>query len=158
MPLQFSIKAYGTERIAQKFRTSAKQATNSRPAMQQVLRRIVEIERAIFDSQGVRGGGSWKNLSPKWQARKAAAGLDSRKLRASGALFRSLTSLQSSNMIRDINNYSLEFGSRLPYAALHQFGSDRIPARPYLKFTRRDRDDFVDIVSKHLTTAFGVKR
>lgn len=155
MPLEFSVKAYGVERISSRFRGTAKKAMNTRPAMQQVLRRLVEIERAIFDSQGNRGGGSWKALSPGWQKRKAQMGKDPRKLRMDGRLYRSLTSLQSSNMVRDIRNGELDFGSRLPYAARHQFGDSHIPARPYLKFTKRDVEEITLIIMAYLEESFG---
>ncbi|MCG9736482.1 phage virion morphogenesis protein [Pseudoalteromonas shioyasakiensis] len=58
-------------------------------------------------------------------------------------------------MAYNIGDSSLEFGSNLEYAAIHQFGgaSDMIPrlaaipARPFLGLSERDEKEVIEIMS-----------
>jgi phage gpG-like protein len=154
--VRMTIEAYGHKEVSHKFRRVGIQAMKPKPAMEKIIDRMIEIEKTTFDSQGHRGGGSWRALSPGWAARKAAMGRDARILRSTGALYRSLTSKQSSNMIRETEGFTIKFGSKLPYAARHQHGDDRIPQRKYIDFTRTDVQGFSRIVIRHITSPFKV--
>lgn len=44
----------------------------------------------------------------------------------------------------------VELGSDKKYAAIHQYGSDAIPARPFLGLTSQDEADILDIIRDHI--------
>ncbi len=57
------------------------------------------------------------------------------------------TSATISNNIKSKDGY--------PYPAVHQFGSDKIPARPFMPFTQNNeipkdlKDEILDIITQH---------
>lgn len=54
-------------------------------------------------------------------------------LRKSGTLFRSLVQRGARGNVDIRSEHSLEFGTDIAYADYHEFGTSRIPARPYLQ-------------------------
>ena len=83
---------------------------------------LVPRIRQAFTSEG--GG--------RWQPRQDT--LPHPLLRKSGALFRSLVQPGAPGNVDIRSPHSLEYGTDIAYADYHEFGSSRIPARPYLQF------------------------
>lgn len=136
-----------------KWRRSVSDAVNMRPAFNDVATLFMNAIDQTFESQGRRGGGSWKRLSPKWAARKARKGLDPRILHMgrNHPLRRSLTKRRARGQILNIGPQSMTLESTIAYAARHQFGHDKTPARPYIKLTKYDTANAAQIVKNHLT-------
>ena len=78
--------------------------------------------REVFLSEG--GG--------RWQPRQD--NLPHPLLRKSGTLFRSLVQPGAQGNVDIRSEHSLEYGTDIAYADYHEFGTSRIPARPYLQF------------------------
>src|SRR5262245_49475951 len=134
----FDIKIYGITETRAMLRRGMAAAEFMEPALERVAIDMMDVVQRNFESQGRRGGGSWKRLDPKWEARKIEAGLDPRILIARGALMDSVTRWGAPNQDLRIDNDSIELRSELDYAAAQQFGTGRIPARPYLDFVGGD--------------------
>lgn len=96
-----------------------------------------------FDEEGrpVR----WAPLAPRsaaWKARRFGAGL--RILERTGALRRSITTR--------LEGRALVASSDVPYAAFHQFGTRRLPARPFLVLTESDKEEVARAVAESLVS------
>lgn len=128
---------------------SARAALNPQPAFRIIYEDLLRIEKAIFASQGRRGGGSWRRLKPDTIKRKGSSEI----LVDTGALKTSLTEPGAPYQILNMGNTEMEFGSELGTAAIHQSGapSRNIPARPMIRFTQADHARWNDILLQHLT-------
>ena len=132
------------------------QAHNTKVIQMRLRGRVIAdlmlgIMGKVFDSQGRRGGGSWRRLTEEWLSRKREDGLDPRILHASGALRESVTRRGALDQIIDISNDGLLFGSQLPYAERMHYGDSHIPARPYInKFTEKDLRQMKQILGAHV--------
>lgn len=91
----------------------------------------------------------WTPLSPRYAAAKArrfGAGL--RILQRTGALRRSITTrLEASALVAS---------AHAPYAALHQSGTRRLPARPFLVLTESDKKGLAQAVADSLGPPYSV--
>lgn len=114
---------------------------------------MYRVEKAIFSSQGRRGGGSWKQLKPEVAKRKGSTKI----LRDTDALYDSLTRADAPYQILDVGISSITFGTDRPAAGVHQSGSPKagIPARPFIKFLPTDVSKWTTILTKHLMRPFN---
>ena len=88
-----------------------------------VVRNVLQPRiRSVFASDGYG----------RWQPRRD--NLPHPLLRKSGRLFRSLLESGARGNVDIRTPNSLEYGTDLPYAEAHEFGTSRIPARPYLRY------------------------
>lgn len=124
--------------------------------MEGVLGRIAEdmmrIEKIVFDSQGRRGGGSWKPLDPATIKRKGS----SRILVETGALEASLTEPGATFQVLKIGPNYVEFGTDHPAAEFHQEGTSRMPRRPLIKLVPGDITRWERMIETHLVRAHRV--
>jgi phage gpG-like protein len=80
-------------------------------------------ERRRFDEEGP----GWARLNEATQTIKQANGLDPRILRATGALYESLTRMAGGE--RASWPDTIRFGTDVPYARFHQHGTRNMPKR-----------------------------
>src|SRR5580765_5449497 len=99
------------DEITTRFSRMAGAVVNPTPAFVSVTELLFEIEDAIFNSQGRRGGGSWAQITEEWRTRKMLGGLDSRIGHATLALRESVTEPDAPGQILDMDNNTLSFGS-----------------------------------------------
>lgn len=116
----------------------------------QVADRFYWIERRQFDSEGARSN-RWDELAPSTLAGKAIKYPGQPILRASGALFQSLTNAFDPHSVFRMTEDSLTLGTTLEYAAYHQEGTERMPARPPIDLLDDDYKEFQTIAQD----AFG---
>jgi hypothetical protein len=109
---------------------------------------IFSIEKTVFNSQGRRGGGSWKQDSPDWLARKIRNGQDPRINHMTLALRRSVTEPGAPGQVLEVSPASLVVGSSLPQAAPSQRN------RPFIKFTVADRTAMRGVIREYLMAAW----
>lgn len=147
MPI-FVIKAMGAKQVATKFERMGIAAISAKPAMESVADLMMQIFEQIFQSQGRRGGGSWKRDSAAWLLRKQRNALDPRIGHATLALRRSLTVREDPNQRLVVTDTTVDLGSMLPYAAAENRN------RPFVKFTAGDRLEMRQIVRDYLIGAF----
>jgi len=149
-----SIRAQNLPVIEEKIKYMGRKGRAPRPAMLQISGKMVLAVDQRFQSQGRRGGGSWRKLSEDWLFAKLARGLDPRILFATGELHRSLVRINHPNNKLRITGTSIEYGSTLPYANTQMFGDParNIPARPYIRFTAADRREWANILLRYVTS------
>jgi phage gpG-like protein len=140
-----SIEVFGDKQVERELLRIAKA-----PDMRRIAPRLGEylqsVERSQFDSEGRTGSGGWAPLKPRTVATKAARGLDPRILRATNRLRKSLTNKTSPDAIFEFDADSMFFGTRVPYAAFHQTGTRRMPARKPVELSERSRRKVVKII------------
>lgn len=149
--MHLRIKAHHTDIIRKRLQGMEDRSFNAAPAFDEIAGMMMDIMGKVFDSQGRRGGGSWRKLTSDWLARKRHDGLDPRILHSTGALRESLTVRGADDQIVDISARNLVFGSQLPYAERQHYGDDHIPARPYVdRFTEKDVRRMKQVLAAHV--------
>jgi phage gpG-like protein len=129
-----------------------KALTNFSHPLDLVADDMYDIIRQNFMSEGRRGGGSWRAVRDKKTIRTR---LSYMILIRTGRLFAAATG-QSDEGKATIRPHQVTLRIKVPYAAVHQFGSNdsrNIPARPYIEFTEHDRDRFRSYMQDHLIQA-----
>lgn len=128
-----------------------------RPVMAEIGEALREASMEAFAEQASPEGAAWRPLSPVTIARRR--GTAHRILQDTGVLRQSIT--------RDVDGpRSVVVGSRLEYAATHQFGARKgafgrtsrgapipwgdIPARPFLGVSAEARSEIVDAITDWL--------
>lgn len=100
-----------------------------------------------FDAEGLPD--TWHPLSPKYALRKARLIGHTQILVYSGDLRDSLGSKEGNEYsVRKIGPRRMLFGTTRPFAAVHQYGSNRkmnIPSRPYLVLLDDDYERMLDM-------------
>lgn len=145
-----SFHVVGAEATIRRLRGTGFRWGHTKPAMEEIAREMLRIEGALFDSQGRRGGGSWKRDEPQTIERKLFYDRDPRIMHDRLRLRNSLTHQDNHDNILDVTNDTIRFGSRVPYAAVHQEGKGGMPQRQIIKFTPRDERKFTEILMKHV--------
>jgi phage gpG-like protein len=118
------------------------------PVMETIAEMMMGYIERTFESEGRRGGGSWKNDSAEWAARKARQGLDPRIGHATLALRRSMTIRGDANQDLRVSHNMVSLSSYLPYAGTQQVH------RPFVKFTFNDRVQIRNTIRDYLVEAF----
>jgi phage gpG-like protein len=143
------ITIQGERVVAHKFRKMGEAAWRAQPAMAKIALYLMEVERRIFESQGRRGGGSWKEDTQAWSARKLKAGMDPRINIARGHLMKSMSEPEAPHQILHVGYRQVILGSDLPYADV----SNR--NRPFTRLLPRDRAIMRQIVADYLVEKFN---
>ena len=139
------------------------QLSDLSPSMALIAEDIREMEAEQFASAGAAGGTPWAALAPSTVKRKHGAG---GILVSSGVLRDSLTDPESPDHVDAIDQLSLEFGTRLPYARFQQTGAGwgfgrawpppaprhghGVPMRPLLVLTADRQDRWVGFVARQI--------
>jgi len=120
-----------------------------------LTRRIsIAVSQRMRDwmKQGFLLGGvpeKWPPLAPATVKAKGTKGAGI--LRLSDRLFNSVTDRGGENiarMRRSSFGYKYEFGTNVPYAEFHQFGTDNLPSRKVLQMTEAQEIKFEEIVGR----------
>lgn len=123
------------------FSYSIKNDRELNAALKDAGRRVKDLSRAFREIArdwrksnktqfSLKGSGLYPPLSPKYKAWKKKKTGIRRILVLSGALKRSLT-VRGGDNVAEVEKRSLTFGTKVPYSAVHQFGSAKknIPMR-----------------------------
>lgn len=110
-----------------------------------LLMKLATVAENVWNEKFKAEGPGWRRLEDSTLRRRRKGGEEANILRDEGTLFRSLTDAVSEGAVRNITPTSLEIGTNLKYAAVHQFGSTEsgvnkhgkpwrhnIPARPFM--------------------------
>jgi phage gpG-like protein len=124
--------------------SAKKRIDDWRPFWAQIRNFLVGVMKDQFSSEGARAQ-KWEPLSARYAAWKARNYPGKTILRLTDRLYRSLTNISSSDMVFETQEKSMLFGTRVPYAAKHQLGEDRIKQRRILSLTNQDRADIVGL-------------
>lgn len=120
------------------------------PAWRNLLVYLRGATRQTFESLGGRIGEGWQPLSTPYAQFKAVKWPGQPILRASDAMFRSLTVDGADGSVSDVTPQLLQYGTTTPYARYHQEGTPRMPKRKFLAVTEADRVQIKRIVVAHL--------
>ncbi len=122
---------------------------NLRPALAEIGDVLTESSKQRFETLTAPDGGHWAPNSPVTVDRKG----HSRPLSGeTGALMQTIHS-------DVVDNFTVEIGSPMQYAAMMQFGGTTdefphlwgdIPGRPFLGISDQDKADILDIIQRHL--------
>lgn len=179
-PAEVRVVVYGDRLVAHHLDELGFRAVEARPAMEEIYLTILDIVDEIFDSQGARGGDApWQPVSPTWLERKVRLTGEPRILHFHHKLRESVTKFRHPDQYARVQRDKVVFGSRLPYAEVHQKGGKRfhatkksatlvgadnvehsewigegIPQRQYIKFTGQDARAFGREVMRFMMGAF----
>lgn len=144
-------QAVNTKVVETKFAMMGRNAVNAKPALEKVADYMMDVIDKNFKSQGRRGGGSWRRISPGWKARKMREGLDPRIGHATLALRKSMTKRDAPEQILTVGRTRVSLGTKLPYAATQQRN------RPFVYTLAEDRAEMVSIIRRHVLSAWRKK-
>ena len=151
--VQFSLNIEGEEQVSRMINRTTDRAEDLRPFLDAVATFLPQIMEEQFSSEGARTGG-WAPLSPDYADQKAKKWGNQPILVASGRMRRSLVGSGEGSISRQVGRDSLEFGTDIPYAGLHQTGTSRMPMRRILDLKEDDRKAILKMLQRHL---FGAR-
>jgi phage gpG-like protein len=139
MSWRFSFEVAGVKEFDRAFNRVGEHISDLRPVWDKIERTFYKIEREQFDSEGSHGRtGKWAAITRPYAKRKAQKYGVQPILRASGKMAKSLTGNTSDTvLIKEKDEFGI--GTRLFYAAFHQTGTNKMPARPPISFSDDDR-------------------
>jgi phage gpG-like protein len=146
--VEYMLKVLNAKRISTRFERTGLAAIHAEPAMESLAELMFRIFSATFDSQGRRGGGSWRRDTAEWMSRKLRLGLDPNINQASLALRNAFTIRDAPHQELHITPTTVNLSTDLPYAAVTQRN------RPFVKFTTGDRLRARAIVRDYLIAAW----
>jgi phage gpG-like protein len=133
------------------------------PVFEHIFRDMLSVEERIFHGKGRRGGGSWKRLDDGTVRKKGTSEIFYTKGAypeysqpgfGNDTLVRSLTVMGARFQVKEVTNEGIVFGTDRPYAKLHQEGSKKHPARPFIRFLPSDWKRWAGWVGDHVVEPF----
>lgn len=118
--------------------------------LEKIAEDTTDVIKINFSSEGRRGGGSWKFLKEDTIRRRGFSGSI---LRVTDRLYESVAIFRGPGQTVHITAKKFTISTSVPYAATHQYGRDKIPARPYVQFVPGDRTRWSNIIQRHLIEA-----
>lgn len=153
--MRYSIVAKGVEKAGGDIDRMGHQALNPEPAFQSIMDTLVDSEKVLFKRNGGGGKNRWPENTRSTQRTKAAKDQDTRPMRATGALEKSLTERHAADGIRTIKKDYMEFGTKLFYAQFSQFAKNPKRLRQVVKILPKQRKIVRETIASHLTKGFG---
>ena len=114
------------DKAARAFAAMMRRSENLTPAMKVGAEAIVRLIANTFQKSASPTGEKWEDLDPKT--------VKKRKKNSDKPLLDS-TRLSRSLLNASYGARSIKFGTNVEYAGFHQFGTRRIPARPFMPIT-----------------------
>lgn len=150
--MRIFIEAHGFEYVEEHIVASAGRAKFLIPALNEVADDMIESTKIEFQSQGRRFGGSWAMYTKPWERQKVKKEYDLRIMYATHRLIDSLTDKDNPEMVLEVTNKGIRYGSSVPYADTHQHGNParNIPARPFISFQGGDLDRWSKIIAAYI--------
>lgn len=105
-----------------------------------------EVTGERFENEGF----GWAQLSPAYALRKFMRWGIKTILRASDAVYESLTIKGAAGNITRIFPLRAEFGTSIYYAIFHQLGTSKMPARPIIMLREEDKRRLVRTVQRYM--------
>ncbi len=92
----------------------------------------------------------WQDLSPAYALWKSRNYPGRKILERTGRLKKSLTNRGGSDSVLNITPKSLSVGTKVPYAILHQKGTNRLPMRKIIELTDAQKKRWVRIMHTYM--------
>ena len=140
---EIGVTVIGEKAIHYKLSRFADEVNDWRPCFKDLLELFKEMEREQFDSEGARSGDRWAELSDKPEGKGYASWKAKHR---PGAPILYLTGDLRANLTRprsDIRKQQMSlYASKASYWQYHQTGTQKMPARPPIRFTASDLEDW----------------
>mgnify|MGYP000202074273 CR=1 FL=1 len=121
-----------------------------RQALGEIVNVLEEDENETFAAQRAPDGSMWPPLAPYTIERKGHDTI----LQELGLLVNSLTDSTHPMAVREYQDQgeekSIKFGTRRPFAELHDQGTDRLPKREFLGASDKAQERFEEIIDRHV--------
>jgi hypothetical protein len=147
--LEFDVPIERGENLAYYIETTGERAEKLEPVLWDVLGKIMDREKRMFETRGATSGVYWAPLKGKTVKRKIALGvphpLD--PLRRFGKLEESLTKYPAPNQVVQVDDKGLLFASTVQSAAYHATGTSRMPERAPLIIPAKHAQEYVDMIN-----------
>lgn len=141
-----TITERGAGKAARDVDRLGQRARDIRPATSTIRTQFRTAEERLFDTGG---HGQWPKLAEATRQLKAKRGSDPRILRATGALYRALTSAKAAGQLDVRHPTELRFGTTIPYATFHDLGKG-VPQRKPIDLTSHDRDRITKAIEEYV--------
>ena len=113
------------DKVQQKLEQLSKKGQNLKPLMAEVANLLQQTTEESFENQTSPDGTPWADLDPKTKKSKKGKPLyESGRMQESLSVFSTASSAGAGFNAKAKNGF--------PYPAVHQFGSEHVPARPFL--------------------------
>lgn len=99
-------------------------------------------------------GKSWDSLSKNYAAEKAKKYPGMGTLVASGKLFNSLVRKfegETDDGVAILTSKKMSYGTKLPYAKYHMFGTKNMPARPFMGISRKQEETWKVLIARYIS-------
>ncbi len=152
---------FDAEQLAYRLGNLGSALNDLRPVWPEVDTVVREFMKKVFESEGEYGGTHWAPLNEAYAQRKARDNPGKTILRLSDWLYGSFTNAQHPEHVMNVGPTFGEFGSKVLYAAAHQYGYPprKLPARPMVReFTKEEGERVVDIIMAYLFKKMRLKR
>jgi phage gpG-like protein len=146
---QLTINVEGVAQVAADLEEMVARAHDARPAFHHIGDRLALSEREHFASEGASTGAGFSPLSPPYAAFKLRAVGPQPILRFSGRLEDTLT--RRPFAVDEETAVSGTWGTNVPYAAFHQRGTSRMPARPPLRVSGKELARWAGVIARWIT-------
>lgn len=141
-------KPPGTRAFITRMGKIEKRARDATPALEQIRKSFYAMERRQF---ATLGNGQWAPNAPSTLARKARQGHDLRPMRATGVLYRALTTGHGEGAVNHLSRDEMTIGVRLKRAVVAQRrGPNDRRRRRLVVVTRRTRTRWTKIIRNHV--------
>lgn len=138
--LRFSADVLGVEVLNRAFNRIEQVISDMRSIWPNVTKEFYSIEVEQFASEGSKGeSGRWAPLKLAYAKYKAQSFPGLPILQRERSLYESLTSPDAPDSIFRAEAQELTIGTRREGATAHQKGTGRMPARPPISLTERDK-------------------
>lgn len=152
----------GVDILNRSFARMGENLSDLRPIWDSVQDEFWKVENENFKSENARGSsGTWKPLSRPYAKRKAQRYGVKTILRASDALYKSLTEKTGDTvLLKDKQEFGI--GTSLEYARYHQRGGKKLPKRPVIDFSEAQKTQLAkgmqrDILKVMRNTGLDIK-
>jgi phage gpG-like protein len=123
------------------------------PAFEAIADNFHEGEQEMFASEG-GGAGGWEKLSPDYAKWKAANYPGKPILQRTGLLMESLTDRSGPGSKFEMSPMRLLMGTGLKHAGYHQAGTGKMPARPPIKLTETQKNEWMKFIHEHIASSW----
>jgi phage gpG-like protein len=143
----FGLTTTGTQNSAAVLNSIGGRGADARPAWPAIFKLMQADTGQRFD----RGGeGDWQKLAEATIDAKARKHQDPRIMRASGALYKSLTGDRGRGALRRKSRYQLTYGTSVFYARFHQLGKG-VPKRELITVDAALARRIVDALERYVS-------
>lgn len=122
--------------------------TDARPVFRWAHQELKKTFSDNFTTQGLPVGG-WAPLSAEYASWKATRFPGAPPMVQTGRLFRSIADL-SDPQVNEINKLSATFGTGVPYAKFHQYGTEKMPKREIVFIHQKFANDFAEKLANYI--------